>query len=272
MSDRKYYVICENNCKFESMTKEQIYTAIEQAVTTGTITNVDTGFVSRIKEKNKGAKLAFWVGSNAEYNALTEKDNNCFYILTDDPTAETLANIEAAVTENTTAIGENTTAIATLETTVNGNTNSINTINTDMRRLETSVAQHDIKINRCFESVFDGSLTLGNSFTGELEQEGIYKLYLEMVYNGVATCTITTVQGVLRNVDQDESYIRFAGQATVSPYSGTSVKFVYTCALKTVDDTTTFTVADCACTETTDGEEYAEQAGTITIKKIIKIC
>lgn len=88
MSDsRKYYVYCEDKCMFEGMTKEQIYAAIEQAISTGEISDVDTGFVTKIKEQNKGIALSFWIGTQAEYNAITEKVNNCFYIITDDTTS-----------------------------------------------------------------------------------------------------------------------------------------------------------------------------------------
>lgn len=88
MSDKKYYVMCGNNCKYEGMTKEQIMTAIESAISTGEIGDVDTGFVTKIKEMNSGAGLSFWVGTQAEYNALDPKLNNCFYIITDDTTAD----------------------------------------------------------------------------------------------------------------------------------------------------------------------------------------
>lgn len=84
MAERKYYVLCSSNCKFESMTKEQILTAIQQAVSTGEIADVDTGFITTIKEQNRGAGLSFWVGTTAQYNAITEKAEDCFYILTDD--------------------------------------------------------------------------------------------------------------------------------------------------------------------------------------------
>ena len=83
-----FYVLCDKNCKYESMTKEQILTAIEQAVNDGKITNVDTGFVTSLKEKNANKALTFWVGTTAEYNAILTKVENCFYILTDDTMAE----------------------------------------------------------------------------------------------------------------------------------------------------------------------------------------
>ena len=96
MAERKYYVICEDNCKFESMTKEQIYAAIMQAAETGEISNVDAGFISVIKEQNGGRNLMFWLGTTAEYNALNEKYENCLYIKTDDTFA---ADISAKMNE-----------------------------------------------------------------------------------------------------------------------------------------------------------------------------
>lgn len=89
-SERNYFVFSENNCKFESLTKEQILSAIEQAVASGKIKDVDTGFVTKIKEQNKNAGLMFWVGNQAEYNALESKKNNCLYIITDDRKNESI--------------------------------------------------------------------------------------------------------------------------------------------------------------------------------------
>lgn len=89
-NERNYYVLSENNCKFESFTKEQILSAIQQAVDSGEIKNVDTGFVTKIKEQNKNAGLMFWVGTQAEYNALESKKNNCLYIITDDRRNESI--------------------------------------------------------------------------------------------------------------------------------------------------------------------------------------
>lgn len=94
MADRKYYCLCDLGCKFETMTKEQILVAIEQAVNEGKITNIDTGFVTKLKELNKGGYVTVWRGTTAEYNALTEKDENCIYIKTDDTRLE---NIEKAI-------------------------------------------------------------------------------------------------------------------------------------------------------------------------------
>lgn len=94
MADRIYYCVCDLGCKFETMTKEQILTAIVQAVNEGKITNIDTGFVTKLKEQNKGGYVTVWRGTTAEYNALTEKEENCIYIKIDDTR---LTDIEKAI-------------------------------------------------------------------------------------------------------------------------------------------------------------------------------
>lgn len=87
-----YYVLNEGDNKFESMTKEQILAAIEQAVSTGQIKDVDTGFVTTIKEVNHQQGLKFWYGTMAEFNALGSKQPNTFYIFSDDTTLQDIEN------------------------------------------------------------------------------------------------------------------------------------------------------------------------------------
>lgn len=101
MSTKKY-CYCDNNCKYETLSKEEIITAITQAVSKGTISNIDTGFITTIKTIN-GVPLKFFVGTQAEYNALTATQKQGLYaIVTDDTTAENMANaIEALDTELT---------------------------------------------------------------------------------------------------------------------------------------------------------------------------
>lgn len=110
MSERTYYVICDDNCRFESMTKEQIVAAIAQA-TGNTPTSVDDAFITKIKEKNAGKTLTFWAGTTAQYNAITQKDSNCIYIVTDDTTG---SDIEAALQELQGEIDDANAKITTL--------------------------------------------------------------------------------------------------------------------------------------------------------------
>lgn len=100
MSDeRKYYCMCDSNCKFETMTKEQILTAIAQAVADGKVSNVDAGFITKVKETNAGNYVTFWVGTQAQYNALPSIQNNCLYIISDETTKHDIEKFIANVKE-----------------------------------------------------------------------------------------------------------------------------------------------------------------------------
>ncbi|MGN0180408.1 MAG: hypothetical protein ACI4DY_13375 [Monoglobaceae bacterium] len=48
MATKKYYAFCEDDCKYETLTKEQTLAAIMQAVSTGEIQDIDTGFVTNV--------------------------------------------------------------------------------------------------------------------------------------------------------------------------------------------------------------------------------
>ena len=91
MSEKKFYCFCSSNCRYETMTKEQIIAAIEQAVNGGTIVDVDAGFITKVKEKNGGKSVTFWVGTQAQYNAIAEREENCLYIITDETTFDDVA-------------------------------------------------------------------------------------------------------------------------------------------------------------------------------------
>ena len=81
-TERTYYVICEDKCLFESMTKEQIVAAIAEA-TGSAPTDVDAAFITKIKEQNAGKELKFWIGTQAQYNAIAEPVEDVLYLITD---------------------------------------------------------------------------------------------------------------------------------------------------------------------------------------------
>lgn len=93
----KAYVICDDDCRHEGMTKEQILAAIQQAVENGYISDPDGAIISRLREINKGGAARVWVGTEAEYNALSPMPtahklavrmgaDGVLYICTDDST------------------------------------------------------------------------------------------------------------------------------------------------------------------------------------------
>ncbi|MBO5842561.1 MAG: hypothetical protein J6R46_06145, partial [Clostridia bacterium] len=76
---------------------EQILTAIANAVSTGSVGDVDSGFITKVKEQNTGAAVTFWVGTTAQYNALAEIDPHCIYVKTDDTSAQDMSNTIATI-------------------------------------------------------------------------------------------------------------------------------------------------------------------------------
>ena len=87
--------------EFRDDVEEEMWSAIEQAVSSGAITDIDSGFVSKVKEQNNQKALRFWVGTTEEYNARTSTVEDMFYILTDD-TSE--SDINDAIEENANSI------------------------------------------------------------------------------------------------------------------------------------------------------------------------
>lgn len=127
--ERKYYCLCEANCKFETMTKEQILAAIAQAAETGLVVDPDAGFISKVKEANEGKYVTFWVGTQAQYNALSSVEANCLYIITDDTTKEDFEKFAANIQQTAEAAAETAQAAdancaAALETAEEANANA----------------------------------------------------------------------------------------------------------------------------------------------------
>lgn len=113
MATPTVYVLCDQNCKYEGMTKEQILAAITQAVNEGTIGDIDTGFVTTIKTIN-GTPLKFFVGSQVEYNALTEEQREgLFAIITDDATKEALFNALELLQDDVKSLQKNMNSMLT---------------------------------------------------------------------------------------------------------------------------------------------------------------
>ena len=90
------------------MTTEQILAAIQQAAKEGLVYNPDAAVVTKVKELNANNALTFWVGTQAQYNAVSKKDPYCYYIITDksetDVAAQAFAIAEEAKNTANTAL------------------------------------------------------------------------------------------------------------------------------------------------------------------------
>lgn len=93
-----FNVFSNDDCKYPAMTKEEVLAAIAEA-TGNTLTDVDSAFITKIREYNRNGNLTFWVGTQAEYNALAKEEqivSGRFYIITDDTFGE---DVDAAISQ-----------------------------------------------------------------------------------------------------------------------------------------------------------------------------
>ena len=174
MATPTVYVICDQNCKYEGMTKEQILTAIAQALETGEISDVDTGFVTTIKTIS-GTPLRFFVGTQSEYDALSEDDKkNLFAIISNDTTKEGLLN-------------------------------SLATLQTDFTEFRDGVLSGAVSVAKAtnaetanYAHAADNAINATNATNATNDGEGrvITETYANVNQNGVTIHTSTTVLGV----------------------------------------------------------------------------
>lgn len=116
MEDVRVYCLDEGKNSYETMTKEQILAAIEQAISTGTFGDFDSGFVTKIVDQNSGVAVSVWIGTEAAFNALETKEDNTLYIYAttfEDDVSKILSDVQTAlanITNGTTAVAKATNA------------------------------------------------------------------------------------------------------------------------------------------------------------------
>ena len=182
MADKKYYVFCKNRCLYEAMTKEQTLAAIEQAVSTGEIKDVDTGFITKIKEQNKNVGLKLWVGTQAEYNAIETKQNNCFYIITNDTAQEDIL-----------------TALESLQTQINTTNDRIDaTVESLQAQIKTTVDQTKEAISAYFQAKINEINESINELGGRIDatNERVNEI------DGSINSTRVQLQGQIENANE----------------------------------------------------------------------
>lgn len=137
--DLKVYSLDDGANKYETLTKEQIITAITQTVETGSVGDVDTGFVRKLIELNSGLPFSLWIGTSAQFNELEQKEENVGYLLTDDTTLE---DLETAINDTNNRIYNFNKAlssdIASLSQAVS---NQINVHNTEISQVRSAINQ-----------------------------------------------------------------------------------------------------------------------------------
>lgn len=221
--NRRYYVISDDNCKFESMTKEQILAAITQAVESHTISDVDTGFVTLLKENNRGTGLSLWFGTQAEYNAIETKMPDTIYFITD---ASRLDDMEAVITTLQNDYQSVVSSVDDVESDVNQLSYTVGTlqeavgqidadynercgnIEEDVSDLETSVTTIENTMSKFKTLLYSGSISVGDSLNVPLQADASdYALLtvdaVVMGFNARVTCSYNSgeITGTAKTIE-----------------------------------------------------------------------
>ena len=90
--DTQVYALDEGGNKIATFSAEQILEAINAAITTGEIPSELTAFIDAIKEQNKGKSLEFWLGTQAEFLALENTEEDIIYFINDSTNLKELSD------------------------------------------------------------------------------------------------------------------------------------------------------------------------------------
>ena len=220
MATPKVYVICDQKCLYESMTKEQILAAIAQAVTEGTVGDFDTGFIQTIKTIN-GLPLRFFVGSQNEYDALTaEQKQDLYAIITDDGTHDGFSAAIKALQTNYTELHDGLVSGAFVPQKAERATedeNGNNIIDTYERKA-TRVVYHNNSLNQVIATGFANKVYIG-TLRSDRTLDKIVGMGLQVEYDGNATITFgyTASKSGFAAEDSNGTRVNFAFVSPVVP-------------------------------------------------------
>ena len=95
--------ICENGCKYKVYTCGETLALLQQAINNGTLEGIDAELaaISKMIDRNSGTPVAFWTGTEAEFNALSPApevtrmlprrgSDGMIYLCTDDSSLDNL--------------------------------------------------------------------------------------------------------------------------------------------------------------------------------------
>lgn len=92
MAEDTVYALDSGGNRIATFSAEQILEAINAAITTGEIPSELTAFIDAIKEQNKGESLKFWLGTQAEFLALENTEENIIYFINDSTNLKELSD------------------------------------------------------------------------------------------------------------------------------------------------------------------------------------
>lgn len=92
MAEDTVYALDSGGNRIATFSAEQILEAINAAITTGEIPSELTAFIDAIKEQNKGKSLKFWLGTQAEFLALENTEEDIIYFINDSTNLKELSD------------------------------------------------------------------------------------------------------------------------------------------------------------------------------------
>lgn len=163
--ERQYFVLCEDNCRFPAMTKEEVIAAIAEA-TGATPTHIDDAFITKLKEQNANKAVKIWLGTNFEYNALETIDESCLYIITDESYEE---DVQAEIEELNARINEFATDVTTLNSDVTELKDKVNVTLLAQGTTSGTNYSESINLNRNIEDFTQIIVIFTNNGTDDLQ-------------------------------------------------------------------------------------------------------
>lgn len=206
MATPKVYAFCDANCRWETLTKEQILSAIMQAVNDGNITNIDAGFITTIKTINNES-IRFFYGTQAQYDALPDEDKQ---------------NLNKVITDDTFRDGVNE-AISALQSDVNGLTKAIAIDEENARQVEGRVETLETDVGVLF-----GGEAFRLTSSSVALAEGIYLVWCQNADE--TSTTASTGTGIICCKNGVSTRVH------LSPYDGLIIRTDRTCQALYCDD------------------------------------
>ena len=186
--ERKYYVMCADNCKFEGMTKEQIYAAIAEA-TGKTAGDVNGAFITMLKELNAGNDFKIWVGTQQQFNEqVANIPAKTFCYIVDDTTAD---DINAAIEE----LQE---IVETIEKAVGNNKKEFDALKLEYQTTKTALEKKyaEIKAELNGDILYEGDAALSFDISNLLDykQYKRYVAYCQDITNVTKVITFNVIE------------------------------------------------------------------------------
>lgn len=218
---KKYFCFCSSNCKYETMTKEQILTAITQAASGESVIDPDAGVLTKVKETNNGGYITFWVGTQAQYNALQGNIvQNCLYIITDEAAKEDISKALQQINDRLEAVEKNvadntTTEIRTREVDKKHGGNNV-TILSQLTAIDFKYMPAIGQANLRATLYLDGTMAKGEEMWIKFPK-GVYSRVSIAQPNPLAVwCSNKTFGRISASLDSGAIYIRAEDGFTVN--------------------------------------------------------